>query len=461
MDILVVGAGYVGLVAAICWAEMGHHVVCLDINQSKVERLRQCELPIYEPGLAELLTRNVLAKRLAFTTDIRAAVKHGNISFLAVDTPMGGGGASDLSFVLRAAASIAEHMTDYKIVVNKSTVPVGTAARVRQTMSQVLVARGVEIPFDVASNPEFLKEGDAVNDFMKPDRIVLGVDSERVAATLRDVYAPFMLSHERLLIMDVASAEMAKYAANVALATRISLMNELAILCEETGADIDKVRRAVGADHRIGYQFLYAGVGFGGSCLPKDLASLRVQGAACGVATPLLDAVDAVNTAQKRRLWDKIAGYYGDLGGVAGRCFAILGLAFKPNTDDMREAPSLVLIQQLLQAGTRVRLYDPVAMEQAKRLLPDTPAITWCDSEVDAASGADAVVLVTEWKQFRLLDFEALKRTMHGHAFFDGRNQYLPAKMAEYGFDYISIGRQPVYAAAEILYPITESTPCQ
>lgn len=449
MDIAVIGAGYVGLVSGTCLAEMGHRVVCLDINSAKIERLQKGELPIYEPGLHEMVERNVKEGRLFFTTDYARAIDHGLICLIAVDTPIGQGGKADLNFLLRAVTSIAENMSGYRILVNKSTVPVGTANLVRQTVEKVLEARRQDISFAVVSNPEFLKEGDAINDFMKPDRIILGIDDESAGEAMKELYAPFMLSHERLMIMDVASAEMVKYASNVMLATRISLMNELATVCEEVGADIDKVRRGMGADHRIGYKFLYAGAGFGGSCLPKDLVALQAQASAYGVATPLLAAVASVNAAQKQRLWEKITAYYKERGGASGRCFAILGLAFKPNTDDMREATSLVLIQQLLQGGATVRLYDPIAMEQAKRLLPDTPAISWCRNELDAAKGADAIVLVTEWKQFRFLDFAAIKDAMQGFAFFDGRNQYVPSRMAELGFDYFSIGRQPCIALTE------------
>jgi UDPglucose 6-dehydrogenase len=451
MDIAIIGAGYVGLVTGTCLAEMGHHVVILDINAAKIEGLRHGVLPIYEPGLAEMLQRNVQCQRLSFTTDYSLAIAHGYICFIAVDTPPTPEGQADLTFITKAATALAEQLSEYRIIVNKSTVPVGTAATVQQTINTVLQKRNIHIEFDVVSNPEFLKEGDAIADCMKPDRVILGVDHPRAEAAMRELYAPFMLSHDRLLVMDTASAEMVKYAANVMLATRISLMNELAGICEDVGADIDKVRRGIGSDQRIGYKFLYPGIGFGGSCLPKDLAALRAQAAAHKRSTPLLDAVQAVNSTQKQCLWGKIVKYYGSAENIVGRNFAILGLAFKPNTDDMREAPSLVLIQQLLQAGATVQLYDPIAMEQAKRMLPDIPSITWCHNELAAAQNADAIILVTEWKQFRLLDFSAIKEAMLGTAFFDGRNQYSPERMAELGFDYFSIGRQPSYATNNIL----------
>lgn len=447
MDILIIGVGYVGLVTGACLAEMGHHVICLDINAQKIAQLNAGGIPIYEPGLEEMVKRNVLAKRLSFTTDYASSVKRSLLCFIAVDTPLGDSGQANLNFVKRAAEMIAEHMNEYKVIINKSTVPVGTAAMVKEAMTEALKKRNKAILFDVVSNPEFLKEGDAINDFMKPDRVVIGAENESVATLMREVYSPFMLSHERLLVMDVPSAEMTKYAANVMLATRISLMNELSRICEKSGANIDMVRKGIGSDSRIGYKFLYPGVGFGGSCLPKDLSALRYQAESMGVATPLLDAVQTVNYTQKEQLHQKILSYYSQ--DINGKTFGILGLAFKPNTDDMREAPSLVLIKELLHQGAKVRLYDPVAMQNAKMLLPDSPSIIWCNDEIETAHGADAMILVTEWKQFRFLEFSAILNLMRGHAFFDGRNQYNPEKMAEQGFDYFSIGRPAVLSSIE------------
>lgn len=443
MELLVIGIGYVGLVAGTCLAEMGHHVTCLDIDQMKVDKLNRGIIPIYEAGLEEMVKRNVNAGRLRFTTDYHTAVVHAKVCFIAVDTPVTAEGKADLRFVRSVATSIAEHMVHPLIIVNKSTVPVGTAQMVSSIINKVLEHRGVSISFDVVSNPEFLKEGCAVQDFMKPDRVIIGVENDRVAAVMREIYAPFMLSHERLLVMDVASAEMTKYAANAMLATRISFMNELAGLCERMGADISKVRQGIGSDRRIGYNFLYPGPGFGGSCLPKDLRALQAQAEAVGYDMPLAHAVEAVNIRQRHVLGDKITEYFSTQGGLSGKVIAILGLAFKPDTDDMREAPSLTLIQQLLQAGASVRVYDPVAMKNAKHCLPQAE-ISWCENEVDAARGAHAVALVTEWKQFRLLDFSEILSRMIGKAFFDGRNQYSPVEMAHRGFDYFSIGRAPV-----------------
>lgn len=449
MDIAVIGAGYVGLVSGTCFAEMGHHVICLDINAIKIDMLKKGVLPIYEPGLEEMVRRNMAAGRLSFTTDYSIAVQKRSIFFLAVETPCSADGQADLSSLMRAVTSLAEEISDACIIINKSTVPVGTAALVRSQIQKILDKRNVNVAFSVASNPEFLKEGDAISDFLKPDRVILGVDDNETAQRLQELYAPFMWSQDRLMVMDTVSAEVIKYAANAMLACRISFMNELAAFSEMVGADIDKVRKGIGADQRIGFKFLYAGAGFGGSCLPKDLTALRAQFAALGLTTPLLDAVASVNAQQKRFLFEKIASYYGT---VDGRTFAILGLAFKPNTDDMRDASSLVVIQQLLQGGATVRLFDPVAMNEAKKLLPDTPAIQWCRDEMDAAKGSDAIVLMTEWKQFRLLNFSAIIETMRGKAFFDGRNQYHPEKMAELGFDYFSIGRRPTLSTAEANY---------
>lgn len=445
MNILVIGTGYVGLVSGTCLAEMGHHVICLDINKSKIDSLNQGIIPIYEPGLEEMVKRNVKSNRLAFTTDYPKSIAASTVCFICVDTPISPNGDANMSYVKAVSLSIAENMNDYKVIVNKSTVPVGSSGYVGQLISAALEKRGCKATFDIVSNPEFLKEGNAVNDFMKPDRVIIGTTSPRAAAIMKEIYSPFMLSHERLILMDLASAEMTKYAANAMLATRISFMNELSGLCEITGADINKVRRGIGADKRIGYQFLYPGPGFGGSCLPKDIKALRTHASALGYQMSLLEAVENVNNRQKSVLGNKIAAYFAEHGGLTSKTIAVLGLAFKPDTDDMREAPALKLISQLLEAGSCVRVYDPAAMDNAKKLLPENPQIIWCSDELEAVEGAHAIALVTEWKQFRFLDFATILPRMKGKAFFDGRNQYNPLDIAKRGFDYICIGLAPVY----------------
>lgn len=443
MDILVIGTGYVGLVSGACFAEMGHHVICLDIDAQKIERLNQGEIPIYEPGLEEIVKRNVKTQRLRFTTDYAAAIEASYVCFITVDTPVSIEGHADLRFVRQVAETIALHMSEYRVIVNKSTVPPGTAELVRSIIQSGLEARQLCIPFDVVSNPEFLKEGNAVNDFMKPDRVVIGTDNERVTATMRDIYSPFMLNHERMLLTDIASAELIKYAANLMLATRISFMNELAGLCELSGANINEVRKGIGSDHRIGYHFLYPGPGYGGSCLPKDVRALRAYAKELNQPTHLLDAVERVNYNQKQVLVKKIMSYFPE---VQNKTIAILGLSFKPDTDDMREAPSLVLIHELLEQGACLRLFDPVAMPNAQKIINKDVNVAWCKDELDAVENADAIVLVTEWKQFRLLDFKMILSKMKGRAFFDGRNQYHPQEMSKKGFDYISIGRESAIA---------------
>lgn len=446
MRILVVGTGYVGLVTGACFAEMGHTVVCLDIDREKIAKLKEGVIPIFEPGLEEIVVRNSAAGRLIFTTEYDEAVPGAAVSFLAVPTPQSDDGAADLSYILSAARSVARHLESYCVIVNKSTVPIGTAERVQGAIEET-----TSVPFDVVSNPEFLKEGDAVADFMKPDRIVIGSSSPRATMLMQELYAPFQLSHERLLIMDVPSAEMTKYAANAMLACRISFMNEIAGMCEQLGADVRQVRKGIGSDKRIGYPFLYAGAGYGGSCFPKDILALCATGREIAYPTPLLDAVDAVNVRQKRVMGEKVRRYFGEL---EGKTLAIWGLAFKPGTDDMREAPSLVLIRELLAEGAHVRLYDPVAMPKAKELIKRSPQITWARDEFDACTGADGIVLMTEWKQFRFVDFAKVKERMQGRAFFDGRNQYVPQEMAAKGFDYHSIGQAPVHAEAACPQPL-------
>jgi UDPglucose 6-dehydrogenase len=446
MNLLVIGTGYVGLVSGTCFAEMGHHVTCLDINKFKIEQLLSGSIPIYEPGLEEMVKRNLKSNRLKFTTNYAQAITEADVCFIAVDTPVSDEGHANMDAIKAVSRSIAEYMNGYKIIVNKSTVPVGSADLVAKLIRESLDQRGCQIPFDVVSNPEFLKEGNAVQDFMKPDRVVIGTESEKAAAVMKEIYAPFMLSHDRLILMNTYSAEMTKYAANAMLATRISFMNELAGLCELTGADITQIRKGIGADKRIGYHFLYPGPGFGGSCLPKDVRALRSHAHSLGYEMPLVAAVETVNLRQKQLLGEKIIQYFTERDGLANKAVAILGLSFKPDTDDMRESASLVLIHQLLAHQVNVRLFDPVAMENAKKILPDMPQITWCKDELEAAENADAIALVTEWKQFRFLDFAHLIPRMKGRAFFDGRNQYHPQDMAKKGLDYICFGMSPAIA---------------
>ncbi|MFQ5728734.1 MAG: UDP-glucose dehydrogenase family protein [Waddliaceae bacterium] len=447
MNILVIGIGYVGLVTATCLAEMGHHVICLDINHDKIDDLNQGIIPIYEPGLEEMVKRNVGAGRIRFTTNYTEAVNSSQVCFICVATPVDKNGESDLRAVFSVATTLAECMRDYKIIVNKSTVPVGTAHQIAQRIKETLDHRGASFGFDVVANPEFLKEGNAVLDFMKPERVIIGVENPGIANTMKEIYSPFMLSHERLIIMDTCSAEMTKYASNAMLATRISFMNEFAQLCELTGADINKVRKGMGADTRIGYSYLYAGLGFGGSCLPKDVTSLCSHSSSLGFDMRLLKAVEEVNNRQKYILGDKIHNYFVNQGGMNDRIIAVLGLSYKPDTDDMREAPSLILVQQLLDLGAHIHLYDPVAMENAHSHIPSHPKILWCRDEYHAAEESDAIALVTEWKQFRFLDFQTLLSKMKGKAFFDGRNQHNPYEMKKHGFDYFSVGQRASDAA--------------
>lgn len=440
MKILVIGTGYVGLVTGTCMAEMGHLVTCLDIDKVKIDLLNRGVIPIYEPGLEEMVHRNVKAKRLTFSTDYAKCVKDALICFITVDTPVGAEGQPNLTYVINVAKSIAEHLYEYRVIVNKSTVPIGTAKLVKEIIQQTLKEQGRDVPFDVISNPEFLKEGNALNDFMKPDRVIIGSDNVQATELMKKIYSPFMLSHERFLIMDIASAEMTKYASNAMLATRISFMNELANLCEKTGADINNVRIGMGADKRIGYQYLYAGPGFGGSCLPKDIKGLIYQAEQLGHSLHIVEAVEKVNFQQRLSIGHKVINYFQ---GKTDLTIAVLGLAFKAETDDMRESAALTLISQLLHIDAQLRLFDPVAMPNAKKQIPDTPKITWCENELEAAENADAIVLMTDWKQFRFLNFTGILQTMRGKAFFDARNQYSCQEMAAKGFDYFSIGRPP------------------
>jgi len=440
MKITMIGTGYVGLVSGTCLAEVGNDVLCLDTDSRKIETLNAGGITIHEPGLEAMVRRNAAAGRLRFTTDVDAAVAHGTLQFIAVGTPPDEDGSADMQYVLQAARNIGRRMNDWKIIVDKSTVPVGTADRVRAAIAEELKARRVDVPYAVASNPEFLKEGAAVEDFMKPDRVVVGADDERAIAALRAVYAPFQRNHERLIVMDVRSAELTKYAANAMLATRISFMNELANLADEMGADIESVRQGIGSDPRIGYHFLYPGVGYGGSCFPKDVKALRFTGRQHGTPLKLLHAVEEVNESQKRVLVGKIVKRLGE--DLHGRSFALWGLAFKPNTDDMREAPARVIIDELRRRGARIVAYDPVAMGEARRIYGDADGIAFAGSPLAACEAADALVVVTEWKEFRSPDFDALKRELKQPLVFDGRNLYEPQRVRDAGFEYFAIGRR-------------------
>lgn len=439
MKVTVVGTGYVGLVTGACLSEMGNHVVCLDLDADKIRTLRGGELPIYEPGLQEIVQRNAAAGRLEFTTDVEHAVAHGTIQFIAVGTPPDEDGSADLQYVLAAARNIGKTMTDFKVVVDKSTVPVGTADKVKAAVQEELDRRGVKLDFAVVSNPEFLKEGAAVADFMRPDRVVVGAEDERAILLMRALYAPFIRNHDRMMVMDIRSAEFTKYAANAMLATRISFMNELALVAEKLGADIELVRQGIGSDPRIGYHFLYAGCGYGGSCFPKDVKALIRTAEEVGQPLRLLEAVEAVNDRQKQVLVGKIVDCYGE--NLSGKTFAVWGLAFKPNTDDMREAPSRVLIAELARRGAKIQAYDPVAVDEAKRVLGHVERLSFAESARAALEGADALVIVTEWKDFRTPDFEAMRDSLRDKRIFDGRNLYEPKLMKTLGFDYRGIGR--------------------
>ena len=439
MKITVFGSGYVGLVTGACLADVGNQVMCMDVDQSKIERLKQGIIPIYEPGLEEMVKDNMAAGRLHFTTDVQEAVDFGLFQFIAVGTPPDEDGSADLRYVLAVAKSVAEHMDDYKIIVDKSTVPVGTADKVKQAVTEVLAGRGEPIEFDVVSNPEFLKEGSALDDFMKPDRIIIGTDNPRTAELLKALYAPFNRSRERVITMDIRSAELTKYAANAMLATKISFMNELANLAERLGADIEQVRHGIGSDSRIGYSFIYPGCGYGGSCFPKDVKALERTAKEMGYHAELLNAVENVNDRQKHRLFEKISAHYP--GGIKGKIFALWGLAFKPNTDDMREAPSRVLLEALIEAGAAVKAYDPEAMSEAQRIYGNKEGLIYCDDQNDTLDNADALVIVTEWKQFRSPDFEQLSGQLKDKVIFDGRNMYEPKFVKHAGLQYYAIGR--------------------
>ena len=436
MNIAIVGTGYVGLVSGVCFAEMGANVTCVDIDQLKIENLKKGILPIYEPGLEPMVIRNVHAGRLHFTTELKDCLENTEIVFSAVGTPPNEDGSADIHYVLDVARTVGKHMTNYLVFTTKSTVPVGTAAKVKQVINEELGKRNANIPFDIASNPEFLKEGDAIRDFMSPDRVVVGVETEKARKIMENLYRPFLLKNFRVLFMDVPSAEMTKYAANAMLATRISFMNQMANLCEKTGADVNSVRVGIGSDTRIGHKFLYAGPGYGGSCFPKDVKALIGMGREHGYQMELIESVNRVNEEQKKVLFNKLQKHYGNT--LKGKTIAVWGLSFKPQTDDMREAPSLVLIENLLKAGCRVKAYDPVAMDHARGLLGKS--IYFANDMYEAANDAHALVLVTEWKEFRMPAWDVLRKIMHTPLVVDGRNIYNPQEIREKDFEYIGIG---------------------
>lgn len=440
MQVTIFGSGYVGLVTGACLADVGNDVLCIDIDQQKIDMLNRGEIPIFEPGLEPIVRSNIEAGRLSFSSDIAAGVEHGLFQFIAVGTPPDEDGSADLQHVLAVASSIGEHMDGYKVVTTKSTVPVGTADKVREAVNAKLKQRGMQqIEFDVVSNPEFLKEGNAIGDFMKPDRIVVGSDNPRTTELLRELYAPFNRNHDRLVVMDIRSAELTKYAANAMLATRITFMNELANIAELVGADIEHVRIGIGSDPRIGYQFIYPGIGYGGSCFPKDVKALGHLAQQHDYPASILQAVDTVNDRQKQTLFNKMQLHYG--GKLKGKTFALWGLAFKPNTDDMREAPSRVLMEALWAAGAKVRAYDPEAAEEAGRIFGERDDLLLCDHPEEALDGADALAIVTEWKMFRSPDFDRIKAALKDPVIFDGRNIYDPAFLASNGFTYYAVGR--------------------
>ncbi len=439
MKVTIYGSGYVGLVTGTCLAEVGNDVLCVDIDKRKIDMLNNGQIPIYEPGLDAMVKENAATGRLKFTTDVKAGVDHGLFQFVAVGTPPDEDGSADLQYVLAVAKSIGEHMSEYRVIVDKSTVPVGTADKVKTKVAETLRARGAHVEFDVVSNPEFLKEGAAIDDFMKPDRIVIGTDNPRTTELLRALYSPFNRNHDRLVTMDIRSAELTKYAANAMLATKISFMNELANLAEKLGADIEKVRVGIGSDPRIGYHFIYPGAGYGGSCFPKDVQALERTARGIGYEATLLQAVETVNNRQKERLFGKISRHYKNQ--LKGKTFALWGLSFKPNTDDMREAPSRVLMEALWQAGAKVQAFDPEAMEETHRIYGERADLKLCKSAQEALQGADALAIITEWKVFRSPDFAALKKTLKDPVIFDGRNLYDPALVEKEGITYYGIGR--------------------
>jgi UDPglucose 6-dehydrogenase len=439
MRITIFGSGYVGLVTGACFADAGNDVLCVDVDANKVEGLKKGIIPIHEPGLEAIIKRNVEAERMRFTTSAAEGVAHGLFQLIAVGTPPDEDGSADLKYVLAVAKSIGEHMSEYKVVITKSTVPVGTADKVRAQVETTLKSRGAAVEFDVVSNPEFLKEGAAIDDFMSPDRVVVGADNPRVVELMRALYEPFTRNRERLIVMDIRSSELTKYAANAMLATKISFMNELANIAERVGADIEKVRVGIGSDPRIGYQFIYPGAGYGGSCFPKDVNALVRSANSAGYEARILNSVEAVNQAQKHVLFDKINKHF--KGNLKGKTFAIWGLAFKPKTDDMREAPSRVLLEALWAAGAKARAYDPASMKETQRIYGDRLDLVLCPQAKATLEGADALVIVTEWQEFRSPDFDLLKKSLKAMAIFDGRNLYDPAVVKRFGFAYYAIGR--------------------
>jgi UDPglucose 6-dehydrogenase len=439
MKLAVVGSGYVGLVTGACFAEMGNEVICVDNNKEKIRMLLDGAIPIYEPGLDDLVKRNSTEGRLSFTTDIKTAVEQSQIIFIAVGTPPDEDGSADLQYVLAVAKDIARYMNDYKIVVDKSTVPVGTADLVRKEMQAILDSRDSKLAFDVVSNPEFLKEGAAIDDFMKPDRVVVGVESEAAGEVMRELYVPFNMNSDRVIVMSVRSAEMTKYAANAMLATKISFMNEVALLCEKLGADVAEVRHGIGSDSRIGYKFIYPGVGYGGSCFPKDVKALIHMARKAGVEPKVMAAVEDRNDEQKSVLIHKVKQHFGE--DLTGKTFAVWGLAFKPQTDDMREAPAIVIIEGLIASGAKVIAFDPVAMQEAQRRFGSLPGLSYSSNQYDVLQNADALLLITEWHQFRHPDFARIKSLLKNPVIFDGRNQYDPEQLKSQGFAYYGIGR--------------------
>ena len=439
MKLTTIGTGYVGLVSAACLADLGNDVLCVDVDAARIDALNAGRIPIYEPGLEQLVRSNAASGRLRFTTDAAEGVAHGVVQMIAVGTPAGPDGAAEMRYVMAAARAIGRHMNEYRVIVNKSTVPVGTAERVHAVIGEELRSRGADIAYAVVSNPEFLKEGAAVNDFIRPDRVIVGSTDSQAIQVMRELYGPVLRNHDRMIVMDARSAELTKYAANAMLATRISFMNELANLAEKMGADIEAVRHGIGSDQRIGYHFLYAGLGYGGSCFPKDIQALQHTAGEYGMQLSVVDAVDKVNRTQKQRLLEKVRNRFGEH--LDGRTFAVWGLSFKPGTDDMREAPSRVVIGGLLSRGARVNAYDPAAIAHAREMYRAEANVNFAAAPIEALQGADALIIVTEWKEFRSPDFAEIKRQLKSPVIFDGRNLYEPQRMRELGFDYFPIGR--------------------
>jgi len=440
MDITIIGTGYVGLVTGSCFAAMGHTVTCLDIDKEKIEHLNKLIIPIYEPGLEEIIKKNKKENRLFFTTNYKEAIEKSVVCFICVPTPSNENGSCNTKYLESAAINIGKYLNDYKTIVSKSTSPVGTTFEIKKIIFNELKKRKKRIDFDVVSNPEFLKEGNALQDFFKPDRIVIGCENEKSITIMKEIYKSFSVKQNKLIFMDILSSEMTKYAANAMLATRISFMNQIAKICKNIGANVNEVRKGIGSDSRIGYSFLYAGIGYGGSCFPKDIRALCHLAKKVDVNPILLETVDQINNDQKKILAENIISFFSKNGGLAGKTIAIWGLAFKPDTDDMREAPALTLIDMLLKKKAKLRLFDPIAMNKAKKLFKNEKNIIWCNDEQHAAKGSDAIALLTEWKQFRLINFDPIKSKMKQAVFFDGRNQYHPIEMQKKGFKYIGIG---------------------